>query len=92
MVALREAWAKETTKPTPTVAYFLQEGHTQSKKATPPSSASLYKLMGASYIQAIAHTMQHQWTLEHLSCCEAIVCSKSHDFTLHAKLSTLLEV
>lgn len=60
MVTLREDGAKETTKPTPMATYFLQQGHIQSKKATPPSSAPVHKLMGASYIQAIAHAMQHQ--------------------------------
>jgi hypothetical protein len=30
------AWAQETSKPTPTVTHFLQQGHTYSNKTTPP--------------------------------------------------------
>jgi hypothetical protein len=36
--ALNGAWAS-TSKPTPKVMHFLQQGHTYSNKATPPNSA-----------------------------------------------------
>ena len=41
----------ETSTATPTVTYFLQQGHTYSNKPTPSNSAIPYELIGVNYIQ-----------------------------------------
>jgi hypothetical protein len=45
------ARATETSKPAFIVTYFLQQGHTQSNKATPPNSATPYGPIGAIFVQ-----------------------------------------
>ena len=42
----------ETSKPTPTVTHFLQQGHTYLNEVTPPNSATPYEIVGVNYLQS----------------------------------------
>ena len=46
-VTLSKVWAKDTSKTSPTVTHFLQQGHTYFNKATPPNSATPFGIMGS---------------------------------------------
>lgn len=40
-----------TPKPDFVITHFLQQGHTYSKKTTPPKSVTPYEVIEANYIQ-----------------------------------------
>jgi hypothetical protein len=50
-VAGSELRYNETSKPTPPVTHFLQQGYTYFNKATSPNSAAPYRPMRAIFIQ-----------------------------------------
>lgn len=68
----------------PTVAHFLQHGHTHTNKATPPGSGNPYQIIGPSFIQTTTeYDLFNQ--LCNFICCYSmkLICSLLFFWHLH---------